>query len=1198
LKFLGRFLRHILVWWVPGLLVLLAIAVGALAWLVAKPAGTRLLLARVAEQLDGRIDNVQGSLWHGLRVGQLELHLPGVDIDARDLAVTVTWPDLWQRRLVVPELSASSLHVGLTTQPEATHADETTGGGMPALPVDIEVRRLAVGEFSLARDGQSMLPVTLGNLVASVTAAGQGKEGVQLQLDSLHVGHEIAQLDVQGKASLSRLAAPWPMDVALRVAATGQGADSPLCLKQLDALRGPAGDTKGAKDAVPAACVVDIDAHAAGDLNDLNVTMAGRGADTSVDLRAALSPLASFPARSVDLALVLPDRSGATLALKAQRSEDGAAQRLTGKLAADHLDVGHLVGGDLPQAVVTTQADVDVELTDSYVLRHAIVDLDIADTSRWNRQALAGTARIDMATGARADAAADWPAALAGIQVDRFDLDVRLGRNRVRTGGKIGPAGGAITLDAQAPELAAFWPNLPGGATAKGKLSGTPARHRLELDAGYTPARVRPGLVGQDKANASFVIEGGWGTPGSAAPDANPLTGWRGSILRLQAAHAGFQVNIAQPVTVAYLPHAVAPAWQWQVGAANIGLGLPSGDRFTLVHGGSRGGAGRWETAGRMDNFVLTPKLVGSVIRATDPTALEQNTGRTRQSTINASIPGGQRSIALDASWDLKFAGRLTGRARVARRDGDLRIPGDPPIPLGLQALLLEVNATAVSATSSRLDATLNLATAKMGRIAGKGSAMLVTGKDGALALATNQAMRVNLNADIADLAWLGLFTGDATELGGSLKADIDAQGTLGGNWRANGTISGQKLRVVRIDDGVRLLDGTLSARLNDDVLTLDSLRFPNTLRVVPKESRTHDWVTRNPDAQNGYVEAKGSWNLTTSAGKVRVTLHRYAAMQRTDRFAMVSGDIDIDAALPRLSITGNLTADAGWASIELLNEVPSLDDDVRLHRVGDPTAAEAAASAPMALSMDLNVDMGQRFFLTGMGLDTGLRGSLRVRYIDGKVSGTGRLATVGGRIDAYGQRLQLRRGNITFQGPIDNPLLDIEALRTGEQVEAGVRVSGTAQRPRIDLVSYPDVSDVDKLSWLILGRAADSSGSDTALLLSVGTALLGGGEPFYKRFGLDDVGIRSGSLGSSGSLLPNSTVASKVNDPDSALATQFMVASKNLANGITLSVEQAMSGAGTVGRASYRLSRRWSVDVKGGTVNGLALIYRSVWGD
>ena len=159
--------------------------------------------------------------------------------------------------------------------------------------------------------------------------------------------------------------------------------------------------------------------------------------------------------------------------------------------------------------------------------------------------------------------------------------------------------------------------------------------------------------------------------------------------------------------------------------------------------------------------------------------------------------------------------------------------------------------------------------------------------------------------------------------------------------------------------------------------------------------------------------------------------------------------------------------------------------------------------------------------------------------------------------------------------------------------------MAGTAQRPRIDLVSYPDVSDVEKLSWLLLGRGPDGSGGDAALLLSVGTALLGGGgPPFYKQFGLDDVSIRSGNIGSSGSLLPDRTVAGDVNrDSDSRLATQFLVASKTFANGITLSVEQALAGADTVGRASYRLSRRWSVDLKGGAVNGIALVYRTFSG-
>src|SRR5690606_20445443 len=99
----------------------------------------------------------------------------------------------------------------------------------------------------------------------------------------------------------------------------------------------------------------------------------------------------------------------------------------------------------------------------------------------------------------------------------------------------------------------------------------------------------------------------------------------------------------------------------------------------------------------------------------------------------------------------------------------------------------------------------------------------------------------------IVDLAWLGLFVGDSMEIGGRLRANLRASGVLGGDWQAAGSIEGDKLRFVRIDDGVRLVDGTLSARLENERLILESLRFPASLRVIPTEWRTREWITRNP---------------------------------------------------------------------------------------------------------------------------------------------------------------------------------------------------------------------------------------------------------------------------------------------------------------------------------------------------------------
>lgn len=1252
---LRRLLRHVLVWWLPGLAMLAVLACSFVFWLLASQTGSRLLLTTAAQQLDGQALAVRGSVLRGLEVGRLDLNVSGTRIGISDLRLNVNWRALGNRLLHVRELSATNVEIGLTASEDAP-ADDKPGEpfSLPALPVDIAVDRLALGEFHLLQDGQP-LPVELGDLSATFAA---GKQGAQLRIANLRVGHEIGQAQLSGQAELQGLADPWPFAARLDVTARGSGPDSPLCQadqlsgkfappvqappqasKAPDAAKGkaaasakaPAADAKTSAGTSPdaaadkaatafvgppaPACQVILRADAAGSLDGIQAKLDGTGAGLALDVVADLAPRTPLVLRSARADARLPDKStlSARLDLQAVDGQPGR-DRIVGTLGAQRLDLSPWLGDALPPAVVSANAQLSAEFENLSQLRQAAIDLRFEDGARWNKQVLAGTvkAQVDIAAPAAAPAApptadgaaragadaATPPAAatadlLAGLRIHGLDVDLKLGPNRVRAQGEIGGADGALTLDAQAPQLDAFWPGIPGGADLKGKLGGTVAAHKGEITAGYNPAKPRPGVLGESRAQATLAFTGGWGKGAAGEPDA-ALTGWRGAFSRLTADSAGFTVSVDRPVMLSYLPAALAPQWQWQVGQTVIGVALPGKEKLAIAHKGSRGDAKRWETAGQADNLVITAAMARQVIAAVDPEAAAKMSKGPKR--VNATVAESQRRIALDASWDLKFDGRLAGRARIARRDGDLLIPGDPPVPLGVKALVLDLTATPTSANASRLDAKLDLATDKMGKIAGNGTAVLAVDAKGGMALDPRQPIRARLDADITDLAWVGLFVGDSMEIGGQVKANLEAQGTLNGKWSASGAIRGDKLRVVRIDDGVRLIEGKLSARLDGDKLVLDSLRFPASLRVMPAEWRTKEWITTNPEAKDGYAEAKGQWNLIDGGGSVRLTLYRFPALQRSDRYAMVSGTIDLNAAMPRIDIVGDLKADAGWFSLEILQGVPSLDDDVKVRRAGDDPGA---VSTPLQTTMNLKFDMGPRFYITGMGLDAGLLGSIQILLNDGRLTGVGALRTRGGGIEAYGQKLRLRRGTLTFQGRLDNPLLDIEALRTGEQVEAGVKVVGTAQRPRIDLVSYPDVSDVEKLSWLLLGRGPDESGSDAALLLSVGTALLGGGQPFYKQFGLDDVSVRTGNLGSSGSILPDRTVAGDVNrDSDSQLATQFLVASKSFANGITLSVEQALAGSDTVGRASYRLARGLSLDLKGGSVNGIALVYRTFFGD
>ena len=118
-----------------------------------------------------------------------------------------------------------------------------------------------------------------------------------------------------------------------------------------------------------------------------------------------------------------------------------------------------------------------------------------------------------------------------------------------------------------------------------------------------------------------------------------------------------------------------------------------------------------------------------------------------------------------------------------------------------------------------------------------------------------------------------------------------------------------------------------------------------------------------------------------------------------------------------------------------------------------------------------------------------------------------------------FGQRLVIDRGRLLFDGPVDNPALDVVALRKNLAVEAGVELTGTVKVPRVRLVSNPPVPDGEKLSWLLTGQGLDRANrADLAALAAASASLLGQGRKpittqIANTIGLDDISVReSGS--------------------------------------------------------------------------------------
>ena len=192
-------------------------------------------------------------------------------------------------------------------------------------------------------------------------------------------------------------------------------------------------------------------------------------------------------------------------------------------------------------------------------------------------------------------------------------------------------------------------------------------------------------------------------------------------------------------------------------------------------------------------------------------------------------------------------------------------------------------------------------------------------------------------------------------------------------------------------------------------------------------------------------------------------------------------------------------------------------------------TTSRATSTCPL----DMQGNLGQRFYIEGAGLEARLAGEVNLSGRPSQLRAEGSVRTVDGVYAGYGQRLQIERGIVTFPGPIDNPALNVLAVRSGLPVEVGVAIGGTAQRPIVRLHSDPAMSDTEKLNWLVLGRPPGASdGNDRAMLSAAASALFSGqadsaSAGLIRSLGIDQITLQPGQ--SSGSLLPRETVAGRL---------------------------------------------------------------------
>lgn len=753
----------------------------------------------------------------------------------------------------------------------------------------------------------------------------------------------------------------------------------------------------------------------------------------------------------------------------------------------------------------------------------------------------------------------------------RIDSELRLGDNQLRAMG--GLCGKTLQVDLAAPALQQLGADFGGALNAHASLAGAPARPEVS----FTVAGNNLLLPGWHQL---AHIEAAGGLHGEAVnltvKAANYQTHAKTQVDSLQVDMQGSRthhelkarVNLDKDNTLTLtakggFPDMTRNPTNWQgaltelTGTGALPFKLLNDAPLTLGSNHVLLSTAELTVAGgklHINGVDWTPQRLSS---KGSFTGIGLRAGLQSQSATPGDV------LRLGGGWDLDSA--TQGSLHITRERGDWVLAGDQPMPLGLRTLEFTARAA-----SGRITGELTAQGTRLGEWHARISSPVVKSTIG-FSVPDHAPLTGHVSINISDLAWLGPMMSNNLKTAGKLALDADITGSYASPG-LRGQARGDDLAIALLDEGVRLQQGKLAVHFDQKSLYIDTLSF-----IAPHDPRPKDalLIGLKPDSEAGRLSASGTLDLDGKGGNIEIIASHLPLSQRPDRWIIASGNGHARLNNNQLNLGGTLTADAGLIS-QSESGRPQLSDDVVI------TGQQTSPRKGPHLSVDATLDLGEHFYLRSAGLEARLAGQLIVHDAQG-LKVTGSIAARDANFEAYGQKLTVQRGIVNFHGPLYDPGLNILAVRQNLSVEAGVAVTGTALHPAIKLVSTPDVPDVEKLSWIVLGRAPSATGSDSTLLLSAAGGILGGGAAGLSGQLKQALGVDELSLG-------QDVRASATND--NPLSSQIVTVGKRLSSRAFISYSQGVTAVAGITKLTYTLTPRVNIVTQAGMDNAIDIFY------
>lgn len=348
--------------------------------------------------------------------------------------------------------------------------------------------------------------------------------------------------------------------------------------------------------------------------------------------------------------------------------------------------------------------------------------------------------------------------------------------------------------------------------------------------------------------------------------------------------------------------------------------------------------------------------------------------------------------------------------------------------------------------------------------------------------------VRFEVRADSFPVAWARPFLDPRayTALDGALTADIQLTGTQAD---------------PRLDGSALLEGGRIGLAAVGRVY--ETITAP--IRFVGNQVLIENATIADPDDGEVELTAEGSITLPKlSVGEldIRITPNRFVATETDTYDGLVLDEagepIRFSGTLDRPVLRGAVVLAEGdiYLTDELVapqfEDVTLTDEELRIveARFGRRiTARDTSVSRfSQALDLDLSVEIERDVWLrsdAGLAFDIEFRGDVRAVKTPFAVGTNlyGGVEVTRGSLETLGRRFEIERGNLTFNGPTEETLIDLQAaldIRTDPSaatsaVQITLAVAGRLGNDlTITLSSDPALDNADIVSLIATGRLAE----------------------------------------------------------------------------------------------------------------------------